>query len=248
MHPELARLHYFGVERVIHTYGALVVAGMAIGIAVGVARARRFGLAQFDVLAVGLLGVCGGLVGAALLYVAIHVRVFIADPSLLKSPGLVFYGGLIGGAGAATAYCRAYGVSLARVADAGAPGLAFGHAVGRVGCLLGGCCYGREAAASFPLRVWIAGAWRHPVQLYEAAALIVLGVVTLFLPSRRPGVIFLAYLVGYAAVRFVVEFWRGDDFERGHAGALFTSQWIALALLVAGAAVLYRLVRNEGAI
>ena len=244
MHPELARLHYFGVERVIHTYGALVVAGLALGIAVGVWRARRFGLAQFDVLAVGLLGVCGGLVGAALLYVAIHIRMFVADPSLLKSPGLVFYGGLIGGAGAATAYCRAYGVSLARVADAGAPGLAFGHAVGRVGCLMGGCCYGREVASTFPLRVWLAGAWRHPVQLYEAAALVVLGVVTLLLPARRAGVTFLVYLVGYAFIRFVVEFWRGDDIERGFGGALSTSQVIALALLVAGAAVLYRSVQK----
>lgn len=252
MHPELVRLHYFGIERTIHSYGTLVVLGVAVGIAVAVARARRFGIERFDELAVGLLGLCGGLVGAALLYVAIHLRMFLADPSLFAQPGLVFYGGLVGGAGAALAYCRAYRVDLARVADAGAPGLALGHAIGRVGCLLGGCCYGREVSSTFPLAVELAGARRHPVQLYEAAALALLAIATLFTPAtltRKPGATFLVYLGGYALIRFVVEYFRGDDFERGFfvSGLLSTSQAIALVMLVGSAALLYRLARKGAA-
>jgi phosphatidylglycerol:prolipoprotein diacylglycerol transferase len=252
VHPDLLRLHYFGIERTIHSYGALVVVGVAIGIAVAVARARRFGVERFDELAVGLLALCGGLVGAALLYIAIHIRMFVADPSLLKQPGLVFYGGFVGGAGAALAYCRVYGVHLASVADAGAPGLALGHAVGRVGCLLGGCCYGREVSSTFPLAVQLDGAWRHPVQLYEAGALVVLAMCTLFTPAaltKRPGATFLIYLGGYALIRFVVEYFRGDDFERGFVvpGWLSTSQAIAALLLVGSAAVLYRVARKGAA-
>lgn len=252
MHPELVRLHLPGVDRPIYSYGALVVVGIAVGIAVGVARARRFGVERFDELAVGLLGVCGGLVGGALLYVAVHARLFLADPGELAHPGLVFYGGLVGGAAAALAYCRAYGISLPRAADAGAPGLALGHAIGRVGCLLGGCCYGRAVPHGFPLAIELAGAWRHPVQLYEAAALGLLAIVTWRAPAavtRRPGAIFLVYLGGYALTRLVVEHWRGDDYERGFVlpGLLSTSQAIAALVLAACAVVLYRVTRKGAA-
>lgn len=252
MHPELVRLHLFGIERPIYSYGALIVAGIALGIAVAVGRARRFGVERFDELAIGLLGVCGGLVGGALLFVAIHARMFVAEPSLLRQPGLVFYGGLVGGAGAALAYCRAYGVSLPRAADAAAPGLALGHAVGRVGCLMGGCCYGKPVAASFPLAVDVAGALRHPVQLYEAAGLVVLAAATVLAPpsvTRRPGLVFTLYLAGYALLRIVTEYWRGDDFERGFVipGLVSTSQAIAAAVLVAAGAVLYRIARKGAA-
>jgi phosphatidylglycerol:prolipoprotein diacylglycerol transferase len=248
VHPELVRLHYFGIERPIYSYGALIVVGIAAGIVVGVWRAPRFGVTRFDELAVGLLGVVGGLVGAALLFDVVQWRAIAADPFMLLHPGLVFYGGLAGGATAAWGYCRAWRIPVAGAADAGAPGLALGHAIGRIGCLLGGCCYGRVVDEKFPLAVHVAGAWRHPVQLYEAAGLLVLAVVTALLPRRRAGAIFGVYVVGYALLRLGVEHWRGDDLERGVvAHAISTSQLIALVVLAAGAAVLYRVVRKKGA-
>ena len=248
MHPELVRLHYLGIERPIYSYGALVVAGIAVGILVGVWRAPRFGLARFDELAVGLLGVVGGLVGAVVLFDLVQWRAIVADPSLLIHPGLVFYGGLFGGAAAAWGYCRAYRLSIVDAADAGAPGLALGHAIGRIGCLLGGCCYGRVVDEKFPLAVHLAGAWRHPVQLYEAAGLVLIAIVTAMLPRRRAGAIFLAYVASYALVRLVVEHWRGDDLERGVvAHALSTSQLIAIVALAGSAALLYRVVSKKGA-
>jgi phosphatidylglycerol:prolipoprotein diacylglycerol transferase len=203
---------------------------------------------RFDVLAAGLFAVIGGLVGGVALYIAVHVPLFVADPSLLLQPGLVFYGGLIGGAGAAALYCRIYDVPLARVADAAAPGLAFGHALGRIGCLLGGCCYGRVVQPSFPLAVELAGAARHPVQLYEAAGLVVIAVVTALLPRQaarqNAGGIFAMYLGLYAVLRLCTERFRGDDFERSAIirGAS-TSQLIASVMLVAAVALLYHLYR-----
>lgn len=252
MHPELARLHLFGVERPIYTYGVLVTLGMAAGIGVAVRRARRFGVDRFDALAVGLLAVGGGLAGGVALFVAVHLRLFLAQPSLLAQPGLVFYGGLLGGAGAALLYCRAYGVPLARAADAAAPGLALGHAIGRVGCLMGGCCYGRPVGPSFPLAVEVAGALRHPVQLYEAAGLCLIAAATALAPgavTRRPGLTFALYLAAYAPLRFVVERWRGDDFERGFVvpGLVSTSQAIAAVVFVAAVAAIVHLARKGAA-
>ncbi len=248
MHPELVRLHYLGVDRPLHTYGALLVLGAAVGIVVATARARRFGVAPSDELSVGLLGIAAGLAGAVLLYDVVRLREILADPSLLRYPGMVFYGGLVGGAAAAWGYCRAWRIPLARVADAGAPGLALGHAVGRVGCLMGGCCYGRVVDASFPLAVPVAGALRHPVQLYEAAGLVLLALACIAARrlERRPGAVFALYATGYALLRLVVEHWRGDDDERGFVipALLSTSQAIALVVLGAGAVVLYRSTRK----
>jgi len=251
VHPTLVRVSFLGVEHTIYAYGALVVAGMALGILVGVARAPRFGLARFDELAVGLLGICGGLVGGVVLYWLVHVRELIAAPSSVIHPGLVFYGGLVGGAAAAWGYCRAWRIPLARAADAGAPGLALGHGVGRIGCLLAGCCYGRPVDASFPLAVNLAGTTRHPTQLYEAIGLGVIAAATALLPARvtrRPGATFLVYLGGYALLRLVVEHWRGDDAERGViAHVASTSQLVALVMLAATAALGYRLSRKGAA-
>ena len=248
MHPELVRLHYLGIERPIYSYGALIVVGVAVGILVAVARAPRFGVKRFDELAVGLLGVVGGLVGAALLFDVVQWRAILADPALLLHPGLVFYGGLAGGVAAAWGYCRAWRVPILDAADAGAPGLALGHAIGRIGCLMGGCCYGRVVDEKFPLAIQLWGAWRHPVQLYEAAGLAVIAIVTAMLPRRRAGAIFVAYVGAYALLRFVDEQWRGDDVERGVvAHLLSTSQIIALVVLAASAAVLYRVSSKKGA-
>jgi phosphatidylglycerol---prolipoprotein diacylglyceryl transferase len=251
VHPELVRFAVFGVERTIFSYGVFVLCGVGLGLGLAVARAGGERLVAFDVLAAGLFAVVGGLGGGVALYVAVHRSLFIADPSLLQRPGLVFYGGLIGGGAAAALYCRIYDVPLGRLADAAAPGLALGHAVGRIGCLLAGCCYGRVVAPSFPLAVELAGGWRHPVQLYEAAGLVAIAGLTALLPRKHNGAIFVVYLGAYGLLRLAMERFRGDDFERGSIirGAS-TSQALAAAMLVTSVALfclLQRRLNRKGA-
>ena len=104
------------------------------------------------------------------------------------------------------------------------PGLAFGHAVGRVGCFLAGCCYGTVLGSGF----------RHPVQLYEAAILTGLGFFLLFKVRRGrwPFQHLLAfYLASYSLLRFVLEYFRGDSARGVWAFGISTSQGIALVLL-----------------
>jgi phosphatidylglycerol:prolipoprotein diacylglycerol transferase len=241
VHPDLVRLGLPGGERVVHSYGALLVLGCAVALAVTAARARPRGLARFDAFAAGLFAIVGGLVGAALLYIVVHWREMLASPAQLQ-PGLVFYGGLVGGLAGAATYCRLYMIPLDRFADCAVPGLALGHAIGRVGCFLAGCCYGRPVAARFPLAVVLAGVPRHPVQLYEAAGLTLLGLVLLTLPPRRPGQLLTLYLSGYAVLRLFTESLRGDDEARGFLipGLVSTSQALALAVLLAVLVVRYR--------
>ena len=242
MHPELFRFSVFGLERPIYSYGAMVVLGIAITVLIAVARARRYGLERFDELAVVLMCVAGGLLGGALLYLGVHVREVVAQPVLLLGPGLVFYGGVLGGALAAWLYARRFGVPLARAFDAGVPGLAFGHAIGRIGCFLGGCCFGRPCAPRFALGVPLHGALRHPVPLYEASALVLLGALLLAIsrPLRsRPGALAALYVALYAALRLSLEPLRGDDLERGIFAGLSTSQWLGGVALAASITALF---------
>ncbi|HVY37837.1 MAG TPA: prolipoprotein diacylglyceryl transferase [Polyangia bacterium] len=146
--------------------------------------------------------------------------------------GLVFYGGVAAAAGAALLFARRQGWSFGEVGDVGAPALAIGHAFGRLGCFAAGCCFGKETAArvgmSFP-RGSVAfdvlrrsgdvpfGAGEtpplHPTQVYEAAGeAVIFAVLWAASPRlrRRPGALLTLYLGLYAALRFVVEIFRGD--------------------------------------
>src|SRR5260370_22007231 len=114
MHPDLVRLGLLGGERVVPTYGVLLVLGCAAALALTVARARKLGIARFDALAAGLFAIIGGLVGSTLLYIVVHWREMLTSPALLAQPGLVFYGGLVGGVAGAATYCRLYNISLRR--------------------------------------------------------------------------------------------------------------------------------------
>jgi phosphatidylglycerol:prolipoprotein diacylglycerol transferase len=179
------------------------------------------------------------------LYIVVHWREMLNSPALLLQPGLVFFGGLVGGAGGALTYCHLYKISPLRWADCAVPGLALGHALGRVGCCLAGCCYGKPVAASFPLAIVLGGVARHPVQLYEAAGLLSLGLLLLALVPRPPGRLLALYLMGYAVLRLFTESLRGDDVARGFliAGRVSTSQALALAVLLGALVLRYRLRR-----
>ncbi|MGA2041640.1 MAG: prolipoprotein diacylglyceryl transferase family protein, partial [Bryobacteraceae bacterium] len=134
------------------------------------------------------------------------------------------------------------------VADAFAPGIALGHAIGRIGCFAAGCCWGTEChlpwavtfrsmAASQLVGVPL-GLPLHPAQLYESAAeFVIFGI--LYWRFGRPhgrGDIISLYLILYGAARFVVEFFRYHEQGNLWGTPLDASQWISLVLIAAGAA------------
>ena len=119
---------------------------------------------------------------------------------------------------------RRYQLRIWTTADLFAPGIALGHVVGRLGCLLAGCCYGTPTtlpwAITFTNPLAAAnvgtplGVPLHPTQLYDAGAELLILIVLLVTERRgRPfaGRTFWLYMLLYAISRFVVEFYRGDD-------------------------------------
>ncbi|MGH9331224.1 MAG: prolipoprotein diacylglyceryl transferase [Vicinamibacterales bacterium] len=245
----------------IYAYGLLLAAAYLLGLQLAVRRARARGLDGGRVMDLGIWVIVSALVGAKLLLLAVDVDHFRANPaellSLVRSGG-VFYGGLALAVPVALIYARRAGLPIWTTSDAFAPGIALGHVVGRFGCLLAGCCYGRPAQvpwaitftnpaaadnAGTPLGVAL-----HPTQLYEAGAELLI-LVLLLATERRgrpfPGRTFWGYIFLYAISRFVIEFYRGDP--RGMVGTLSTSQFISVLLVPLSVAMLVWLGRRAPA-
>lgn len=150
--------------------------------------------------------------------------------------GFVFYGGLLFGLGLVL-LLKFFNSKIRKVSLAGfVVPLALGHAVGRVGCFLAGCCYGKEADSL--LTISMHGHYRYPVQLFEAIAVFFLGVFLLKKKHHHSPYLLSYYLLIYGPIRFGLEFLRGDD-VRGAWGILSPSQWVSLALMGLGVAVLF---------
>jgi len=140
--------------------------------------------------------------------------------------GFVFYGGLI--FGALSLVIGQFLIKDFKLKETAlfVPPLYLSHGIGRVGCFLAGCCFGGQCS--------LPHIEKHPVQLYE-----VFGLVLLYLYSNRKlkdrdfKSTLMSYLLGYSALRFILEFFR-DDSIRGHFYGLSTSQWISLFLLFCG--------------
>ena len=163
----------------------------------------------------------------------------------LMSGGLVFYGGLIGAAAGAYFASRTYGRQLTEFLKVFMPAVCIFHGFGRIGCFLTGCCYGVETAS--PIGVVFThsefapcGVPLIPVQLIESAGIFILFFILHFYSGKcRHGIaMLLIYIYIYAPFRFILEFFRGDA-ERGHLGALSTSQWISIFLVAFAVAVSY---------
>lgn len=164
----------------------------------------------------------------------------VSETSFWTGGGFVFYGGLIAGALFVFAF-RLNGFPLDdRTFWAIVPALTLGHAIGRVGCFLAGCCFGKET--DWWWSIHLHGADRHPTQLIEALGLFILGI---YLLKSRKDLWLLAshYLVGYGLLRLLVESLRGD-MVRGEWGMMSPSQWISLILVALGGFVLTPYFRN----
>ena len=235
--------------RAVPTYGLLGLAGVALGLLAALARCRAFGLSRDDCAYLYVLGAVGALLGAKLLYLlpllprlAAELPLLWTEPEVFSarylSGGMVFYGGLAGAVAGAWGAARYFRLRLADFFPVLAPAIPLAHAVGRVGCFCAGCCYGVELdppwGVSVPASPAGPGGVRFPVQLWEAGAELALCAFLLWYAPRaaRPGHVLRAYLLAYAPLRFVLEFFRGD-LVRGFLGPLSTSQWFSLAALSA---------------
>lgn len=232
--------HWLGHD--FRWYGILVAAGFLCACVNWNALDRRAGFPAGFGNEFGFLVMSTGLIGARLAHVLGEWRHYFAQPAdifRVTSGGMTFYGGFLLAFLCGMLLARARRIPVLALADYGVPGLVLGHGIGRIGCLLNGCCYGSPTVS--PLGLATAGAVRWPVPLFEAVFNLALCAFLNWVYLRRrsfTGQVLALYLLVYAAWRFAVEFLRADDrvFVLGLSGA----QWTSMALLAAGATIWLR--------
>ncbi len=245
----------------IHTYGLLLAAAFIAGIWITSRNAKKEGISPDSIWNMGLVVIFSALVGAKILLLLSDYRYYsqnfreIFSLSTLRSTG-VYYGGLMLALGSAVWYLRKKQLPQWTIADLAAPGIALGQAIGRLGCLSAGCCYGKPTHMPWGITFTSQYAYEnvgvplniplHPTQIYESIGALCLFVLLMWRLSRKhfTGQILLEYLSIYALLRFVIEFYRDDD--RGFVlyGLLSTSQLIAILTFLGSAAVYYFLLRR----
>ncbi len=260
MYPRLIEIGSFSLP----TYGVLVALGFLFGLHIAGKMAERDNLDRAQVTNLGVYIALAAILGAKVFYISSQWSYYSGDWSRLFSlsalqTGGVFYGGLLAAIAVAYIFSKRYGLPWLRTADALAPGVAAGHAVGRLGCFAAGCCWGKptdapwgvmftsEAAHSFvgvPLGVHL-----HPTQLYESfgTALVAVFLYRRFLRDHAPGTILGWYLLLYSSFRFGVEFFRADQARPLIGDVISMTQWVAIGLAAAGATLLVRNRQREAA-
>jgi phosphatidylglycerol---prolipoprotein diacylglyceryl transferase len=210
----LGRRYLLHVGRLrIPTFAALLYLGFACGVMLG-GYETGLGYSHFAVSAVILL--VFALAGSRIWYLIGHPK--STDPTgrvRLTNAGAGLYGGLVLSFAVSWPLLRLMGLEFWRFWDATAIIMLVGMAVTRIGCLMNGCCSGRETHGPFGL--WLPddrGEWkrRYPTQLFEAGwSAMILGVgLWLYAPSDRSGLLFLASAAAYGIGRFGLELLRAD--------------------------------------
>lgn len=253
MYPELFRIGNFP----INTYGVLLALAFLAALLIAARLAERDGLPRERIYDLGLWMLLAALVGSKVLMLWTE-PVYREHPLQLLSldflrSGGVFYGGFLGAVVTGYFLMRHYGLPWWKTADAFAPGIALGQAIGRQGCFAAGCCWGKPTTMPWGVKFSELGheitgvpidAHLHPTQLYESLATLLIFLFLLFLHRRKrfSGQVILLYAILYSIARFTIEFWRddprGDILGLTSMTGLSTSQLISIIVGVAAAIIL----------
>ena len=256
MYPEL-----FGIP----TYLILALLGFVAAFVLAMFRRRAYEYRILDLVAMLCASVVGIVIGARLLFVITEIPALIEHnfsweiiEKRVINGGLVFYGGLIGALLCIYFLAKYLKLDSKRMINFVCPCFTIFHAFGRIGCLLGGCCYGVASDVGVLMPHKLAdGTVKYitsvPVQLYEAIALVLITAILLLvemddIKKGKDSNLLPIYIALYAPARFVLEMWRGDilrgvfDVSFNYATddgrlagrfSLSTSQVISILLIIA---------------
>jgi phosphatidylglycerol:prolipoprotein diacylglycerol transferase len=251
----LGELPWLGVK--VPSFGVAMLLACLASYALTVWRARREGLEPETVFELAVWLMSGGFIGARVLYLVSHRETLQSVSDLVKigQGGIVYYGCIIGGLAGSILYWYRKPFPFRAMADAVAPSLMLGVAIGRVGCLLNGCCYGAVSnlpwAVAFPAGTlpWArhvesglisptapASLHLHPTQLYSIIdGLLLLALLSAYYPlRRRDGAVMALLMITYPLSRFLIEGLRDD--ETAVFQGLTLSQVLSVVVFVGGIA------------
>jgi phosphatidylglycerol:prolipoprotein diacylglycerol transferase len=216
----------------------LVLVALYAGLWLAARQARARGLEGEHLWNAGFVAAGVTLIAARLWYVVQYWQIYVQEPLQILSPRpgtLAWTPGLVIGLLAGIGYLVRMRVPLAVAADCLAPGVLLGLAILSVGDFLAGDAFGAPTAVPWAVDLW--GARRHPVQLYQAAALAVSVGIVLADRSPRDGHRAWLALLLYALTRLVFDAFRGDSLIL--AGGFRAEQIVAWVVVAVAAWVLW---------
>lgn len=239
-------------EKKVSTYSIMALIGILVSLFYIIKVCKKIGKDDYKIVNMMLFSMIGVFIGAHLLYGLTNINLLveffknIRNLSSFKEVivkiftifgGSVFYGGLIGGCFVAYIYAKKNKINNFDTYDLVIPTVPLFHAFGRIGCFLVGCCYGMESKFGFTFHDAIIESAnnvnRLPVQLFEALFNFILFIVLyiLFKNKKLKGYLTNLYFIAYPVFRFIIEFFRGDNY-RGFLFGLSTSQIISIILFI----------------
>ena len=197
MHPVICTIG----PLTIYSYGLTLVLAFVVGSFLASRQAKKINIDPEVIFNLAFVVFVFGVIGARLFYVIENLKVYLRFPIeiiMLQHGGLSWFGGFILGTTAAVFYLRRKKVKVFVGLDLVAPFLALAQAIGRIGCLLNGCCYGKDSI---------------PTQAYSGVILLLIYITLRFMQDRphKEGQIFFSYVFLYSIKRFFIEFWRADN-------------------------------------
>lgn len=224
----------------IVTIGNYTITGYGLCIAIAIIAAYftteiRIKRSKLDVdiaLPMVASAVIPGFIGAKIFYI---VQSLISGTPIDMRGGFVIYGGIIVAIPSVYICLRIKKVDILKYMDVGIASIAIAQSIGRIGCLLAGCCYGKFVSSYDWYAITINGYATFPVQII-CSVLDMINFIFLIALNRHvkiKGFTLSAYMITYGIGRFIIEFFRGDDI-RGFIGALSVSQVISIFSVAVG--------------
>ncbi|ACC97931.1 Prolipoprotein diacylglyceryl transferase [Elusimicrobium minutum Pei191] len=257
MYPVLFKIGNFSMS----TYGLMNMLGYIAGIYYLIYNRKKIGISTDTLWNILFISIICAIVGGKLMYVFLSwdaLGYTFADKMsnifLNFRYGFVFFGGAIAGILGLLVYIKYKKMPLLKTGDFLAVGLPLGHAIGRIGCFLVGCCYGRHFEGPWAVHftnpdslvpTHLHGVGLHPTQLYEVFAnLLIFGILHFAYRRRhKHGFIMALYMICYSVLRFIMEFFRGD-FRGGFLLGMSPSQVISIGMILA-AVIFYMIVSRK---
>ena len=233
----------------IHTYGMFVALGFFAGLAVAIKIGKSMGINHQQVLDMGFLIILAAIIGSRVMYITMNISHYVQRPiEILRiwEGGLVFSGGIIGVVLVMAWYAGRHRLSLLHLGDLWAPAAAIGQGIGRIGCFMAGCCYGKPTDTQWGVIFTHPGSLApqnvclHPTQLYSSISGFVIFLILLFVYTKKKfeGQVLMWFLICHSTARLAVERFRGD-----HRGVFLNTnmtatQFVATLILIASVIML----------
>jgi phosphatidylglycerol:prolipoprotein diacylglycerol transferase len=196
MHPIICTIGPF----TIYSYGLMLAIAFIVSSALATLQAKKNNINPDIIFSFSFFVFFSGIIGARLMYIIENVTYYISNPLeiiMLQHGGLSWFGGLLAGVIFGIVYLKKKNLPIYKILDLLAPFAALAQAIGRIGCLLNGCCFGKisDFGIYFPTHKLVL----IPTQLYSSLSLVFIFSVLRLLQDkpRRDGEIFFLYLLLY---------------------------------------------------